>query len=103
AYGPLVRIPLAIRVHGVAPAPVTDPVTLVDLALTVLCLCGMPAQLDGVDLTTSPPPANRAIAIHEEQQWSVVQWPYQLLVRPADNLVELYDLDRDPGEHTNLA
>jgi arylsulfatase A-like enzyme len=103
AYGPLVRIPLAIRVPGVAPARVTDPVTLVDLAPTILGLLGMPAQLDGIDLTTSRPPADRAIAIHEEQQWSVVQWPYQLLVRPADNLVELYDLDGDPGEHANLA
>ena len=44
----------------------------------------------------------RAVAIHEELQWSVVEWPHQLLVRPADNVVELYDLDADPTEHADL-
>jgi sulfatase-like protein/putative metal-binding protein len=48
-------------------------------------------------------PQRRAIAIHEEQQWSVVEWPYQLLVKPADNLVELYQLERDPAERLDLA
>ena len=114
AYGPLVRIPLAIRVPGVAPARVTDTVSLVDLAPTVLDLVGAQgaiAPLDGTDLlpvllrapAVLRPPAERAIAIHEEQQWSVVVWPYQLVVRPADNLSELYDLDKDPGEHADLA
>ena len=40
--------------------------------------------------------------IHEELQWSVVEWPYQLLVRPADDLVELYDLERDPAQRDDL-
>jgi hypothetical protein len=48
-------------------------------------------------------PANRALAVHEELQWSIVVWPYQLIVRPADNTTELYDLDKDPGEHDDLA
>ncbi|MGE5181829.1 MAG: sulfatase-like hydrolase/transferase, partial [Acidobacteriota bacterium] len=114
AYAPLVRIPLAIRVPGVPPARVMDPVSLVDLAPTVLELVGAPGAigpLDGTDLVpvllAAPaalrPPADRAIAIHEEQQWSVVVWPYQLLVRPADNLTELYELERDPAEHDDLA
>ena len=113
AYGTLVRIPLAIRVPGVAPGQRTDPVTLVDLAPTLLDLVGAPAAmapLDGTDLVPAlldAPAAlrvtSRAIAIHEEQQWAVVEWPYQLLVRPADNVVELYDLERDPGEHAELA
>ena len=106
AYGPLVQIPLAIRAPGVAPARVTDPVTLVDVTPTLLAIVGAGATmspLDGIDLTTARPPADRAIAIHEEQQWSVVQWPYQLIVRPADNVAELYDLDHDPREHHDLA
>jgi arylsulfatase A-like enzyme len=107
AYGPLVRIAMAIRVPGAAPSHRDDPVSLVDLAPTLLDLVGAPARamspLDGIDLAAASAPADRALAIHEEQQWSVVVWPYQLLVRPADNVVELYDLDHDPGEHHDLA
>ena len=113
AYHTLVRVPLAIHVPGVAPGTRTDLVSLVDLAPTLLDLIGTPAaipDLDGVDLVpaifdapTAVRPSGRAIAIHEELQWSVVEWPYQLLVRPADDIVELYDLAKDPLEHTDLA
>ncbi|MEO8548468.1 MAG: sulfatase-like hydrolase/transferase [Kofleriaceae bacterium] len=113
AYHTLVRVPFAIHVPGVAPGTRADLVSLVDLAPTLLDLIGTPAampDLDGVDLVAAlldaPAelrPNGRAIAIHEELQWSVVEWPYQLLVRPADDVVELYDLAKDPLEHTDLA
>jgi len=105
AYGPLVRVPLALRIPHVAPAQRTDPVSLVDLAPTLLALVGTPnamGKLDGISLL-GPVPADRVIAIHEELQWSVVAWPDQLLVRPGDNTIELYDLDKDPTEHADLA
>lgn len=102
AYAPLVRIPLALRVPGVAPAVREEPASLVDLAPTICALTGatMPS-LDGVDLLGSVPV--RPIVIHEEWQWSVVAWPYQLLEKPQDNLIELYDLSTDPREQKNLA
>src|SRR5262249_60445478 len=53
AYTPLVRVPLAVRIPGVAPAVRADPVTLVDLAPTMLALAGDPramSPLDGIDL-----------------------------------------------------
>jgi choline-sulfatase len=112
AYHALVRIMYALRVPGVAPGRRDDLVSLVDLAPTLLDLIGAPTAmqpLDGVDLVPALLDApvgrseQRAIAIHEEQQWSVVEWPYQLLVKPADNLVELYDVERDPSEHADLA
>lgn len=113
-YGPLVRVPLAIRIPGVAPARRPELASLVDVAPTLLDLLGAPgaiAPLDGTDLVPALlgapaalcPPADRALAIHEELQWSVVQWPYQLIVRPADDVTELYDLERDPAEHDDLA
>ncbi|HEY1554951.1 MAG TPA: sulfatase-like hydrolase/transferase [Kofleriaceae bacterium] len=105
AYGPLVRVPLAIRVPGMAPAQRTDPVSLVDLAPTLLDLIDKPTamgKLDGLDLLGAIP-TDRALAVHEELQWSIVVWPYQLIVRPADNTTELYDLDHDPTEHDDLA
>jgi hypothetical protein len=113
AYHKLVRVMYALRVPGVAPGQRTDLVSLVDLAPTLLDLIGAPTAmkpLDGTDLTSAlfdvpdqRPPADRAIAIHEELQWAVVEWPYQLLVKPADNLVELYDLDVDPTEKNDLS
>ncbi len=114
AYTPLVRIPLAVRIPGVAPAVRADPVSLVDLAPTMLALAGAPdamSPLDGFDLVPAildgpaalRPPAARAIVIHEVEQWSVVEWPYQVIVRPADDLVELYDLERDPLNLQDLA
>jgi arylsulfatase A-like enzyme len=113
AYGPLVRILFAIRVPGVAPGQRTDSVSLVDVAPTLLTLVGAPEAmqpLDGVDLvpalldaSATRTPRDRAIVIHEELQWSVMEWPYQLLVKPADNIVELYQLERDPAERVDLA
>jgi arylsulfatase A-like enzyme len=113
AYHTLVRVPLAFHVPGIAPGARTDLVSLVDLAPTLLDLVGTSdamQPLDGMDLVpalldgpAALRPQHRAIAIHEELQWSLVEWPYQLLVRPADDIVELYDLDHDPLEHTDLA
>jgi len=112
AYHKLVRVPLALHIPSVAPGVRTDLVSLVDLAPTLLDLVGAPdamQPLDGTDLVpalldapAALRPENRAIAIHEELQWGLVEWPYQLLVRPADDVVELYDLDKDPLEHTDL-
>ncbi len=112
-YAPLVRIPLAFHVPGVPGGQRTDLVSLVDIAPTLLDLVGIiPAQmpLDGTNLVATlldgPPelrPTGRAIAIHEQEQWGIVEWPYQLLVRPADDLTELYDIEKDPQQRSDLA
>lgn len=113
AYAPLVRVPLAFHIPGVAPGQRIDSVSLVDIAPTILALAGMPdaiRPLDGIDLVPAildapavVRPRDRAIVSHEELQWSVVDWPFQLLVKPADDIVELYQLDRDPDERVDLA
>lgn len=111
AYAPLVRIPLAFFVPGVAPGLRDDAASLVDIAPTLLALTGAPKMaIDGVDLVPAlldAPMAlrtrGRALVVHEEWQWSVVEWPYQLLVKPADNVTELYDLVNDPLERHDLS
>ncbi len=113
AYASLVRIPFAFHVPGVAGAQRTDPASLVDVAPTLLSLLGAPTAmqpLDGRDLVPALLGApdelrqhRRPLIVHEELQWSVVDWPLQLIVRPAEDLVELYDLDADPTQTRDLA
>ena len=112
-YVPLVRVPIALRVPGMAPGQRTDLVSLVDIAPTLFDLLGIippDMALDGTNLVPTlldaPPalrPTGRALAIHEQDQWSVVEWPYQLLVRPADDLIELYDIEQDPQQKQDLS
>lgn len=112
-YAPLVRIPIALRVPGLKGGQRTDLVSLVDIAPTLLDLLGIIPErmpLDGTNLVPAlfdaPPElrgAGRAIAMHEQDQWAIVEWPYQLLVRPADNLIELYDIEKDPQQTQDLA
>ncbi|HLL22808.1 MAG TPA: sulfatase, partial [Kofleriaceae bacterium] len=113
AYAPLVHIPLAIRVPGVRGGIRTELVTLRDVAPTLLDLVGTPdvMTVDGFDLVpvlldgpaALRPPPSRALVIHEEFQWGVIESPYQLVMRPADDLLELYDLERDPRATVDLA
>ncbi len=114
AYTPLVHIPIAFRIPGVTPGVRTDLVTLRDVTPTLLELVGAPGAIhpiDGFDLVPAildgprelRPPADRGLVIHEELQWSVIEWPYQLVMRVADDLVELYDLEHDPRDTVDLA
>ncbi len=113
AYHTLVRVPFAIHIPGVPSGVRQDLVSLVDLAPTLLDLLGVPTAMQPIDGTDLVPaifdapaalrPVGRAIAVHEELQWSLVEWPYQLLVRAADNITELYDIAADPLEHADLA
>jgi hypothetical protein len=114
-YQALVHVPFAFHLPGAATGVDAEPVTLFDLAPTVLELIGAPAwpNLAGrslvphfvagapPELMTETPP--RPIVINESDQWGVVVWPKKLLVRPAENLTELYDLSSDPGEKQDLS
>lgn len=111
-YAPLVHIPIAFHVPGVKPGVRTDLVTLRDIAPTLLELVGSEAmQTDGTSLvpalfdapTALRIPADRALVIHEEFQWAVIEWPYQFVMRPADDLAELFDLSRDASAMVDIA
>ena len=114
-YQPLVHVPLAVHLPGGPTGIDPEPVTLFDLTPTVLELIGappwpnlagrslLPHLVEGApaELLTETPP--RPIVMNESDQWGVVVWPKKLLVRPAENLTELYDLSTDPGEKHDIA
>jgi arylsulfatase A-like enzyme len=112
-YNPLVHVPLALRIPGLAGQRVEAPVSLLDLypTLTDLLHQDRPLPCDGASLlphlVDSSPEALRRfphpLPLHESDQFGVIFWPYKLLVRPAENLTELYHLERDFAERNDLS
>jgi arylsulfatase A-like enzyme len=112
-YNPLVHVPFAIRIPGEAGRTIPDPVSLLDMYPTLLELHGaqVSEDVDGVSLLPhlvdgAPAdllPAPRPIALNESDQYGVVLWPRKLMVRPQENLTELYDLEQDFAEQDDLS
>ncbi len=112
-YNPLIHVPLAIRLPGQPGKHVDDPVSVLDLTPTILQLVGapLPTGLHGHSLLPHLLPGApvslrggaRPLVLNESEQYGVIVWPYKLLVRPGDNLTELYDLAEDFAEVNNLA
>ncbi len=113
-YQDLIHIPFAIRIPGVEPGPVDLPFSIIDGFPTLLELIGqpIPPQTDGrsaLPYILGPAPPDlvgqsvRPIPLHESDQVGVIVWPHKLLVRPADDLVELFNLAIDPQELQDLS
>lgn len=104
------HVPLIFAGPGVGKAAkCRQPAELLDLYPTLVELCGLPAKdgLEGHSLVPQlkNPKAKRpwpAITTHNVGNHSVrsERWRY---IRYADGSEELYDLDSDPNEWTNLA
>lgn len=112
-YRALTAVPLAVHVPGVPPARIDEPVSLLDVRPTLEQLLGLSPAADNdgrslfLHLLPEPPAPplypHRVLVLNESDQWGVIEWPLKLMVRPRDNLVELYDLAADPDERRNLA
>ena len=110
-YNPLVHVPLALRVPGQPGRGIDLPVSLVDVAPTLLHLAGIDAPpCDRVSLAPLvlggqpdlPRGLTRPIYLMESKQQAVIVWPWKLLTRLDTGLVELYRLDHDFAEAHNL-
>ena len=115
-YQELMHVPLIMRGPGLpAGTRVELPVSLIDVAPTVLSLVGIrtPADMTGVDLrsTWSSPeesPAERLIfaetgPMQEDALRSVRSGRFKLILDVRDERYELYDLNEDPSELHDLA
>jgi len=114
-YDFLVHVPLLIRIPGSGSHTISTPVTLTDIAPTLLALAGgggcddcqgdplLPAMVGGIKLP------QRAILLRDNDQVAVVQGGWKLLWAPVEQLLELYRLgNEDPdaelsGQYPEIA
>ena len=104
------RVPLIFAGPGVKPGQrCTKPAELLDIYPTLVELCGVPARtdLEGLSLVPQLKDANTqrqrpAITSHNQGNHGIrsERWRY---IRYADGSEELYDMQADPNEWTNLA
>ncbi len=104
------RVPLVFAGPGITPGQrCTRPAELLDMYPTLVELCGLPPRndLEGLSLVpqlqdASAPRERPAITSHNQGNHGVrsERWRY---IRYADGSEELYDLQNDPHEWTNLA
>lgn len=106
-YDELLRIPLVLAVPGEPPARVSEPVSLVDVAPTLLELLGVAAvdRGPGVSLLRPPAAGERTLVaedlLYGKPRRAAIRWPWKLEV--GDGRARLYRLDRDPGETRDVA
>ncbi|HWZ92757.1 MAG TPA: sulfatase-like hydrolase/transferase, partial [Polyangiaceae bacterium] len=116
----LVRVPLIVHVPGVAPRRVQTRRSAIDLAATILDLCGVPGPaasdgdfLDGTSLVpdlvaqTGSEPAERPVFIdmaagpNNADRQALIDGDKKL-VASGGRPLSLYDLGADPGETKDL-
>ncbi|HET7617168.1 MAG TPA: sulfatase [Gemmatimonadaceae bacterium] len=111
-YQSVLHVPLLMHVPGVAPRRVLGPTSLVDVMPTLLELTGLPViPSDGVSLAAAmrAGASHRAPEVYAESLYpqrfgwsglrSLRDERYKVIAAPR---AELYDLQRDPVEQSNI-
>jgi hypothetical protein len=98
-YDFLVRVPFLIRAPGLASQTIREPVSLLDVAPTLLALVGA-GSCDGCrgdDLVplmmAEGTLGGRALLLRDSNQVALIRNGWKLLFTPSANVVELYHLD----------
>lgn len=102
------RIPLLVHIPGARPRAVELPVTSPSVFNTLRVMRGLEpdASVDSslFDLLgDSGLGAGPGLPGFDTAQWSLLYGKLRLLYMPQEQLTELYDLEKDPLEHRNLA
>ncbi len=109
AYDSTLRVPLIVRAPGLTPATVAVPVSLADVAVSVLQLSGAQAALPQASTRTLRNPDPRGEVYAETTYPAVAGWhPLHVLAGATHKLIrsatlEYYDVAADAGEATDLA
>lgn len=110
-YDELLRVPLLIRVPGLEPRAVDEPVTLLDVGPTILDLFRIPTPGDNMGQTLLPLltgnafSPRRPIAADSGRRIQALFFPNGMkAIRDlTHNTREVYDLTSDPGELRDLS
>jgi arylsulfatase A-like enzyme len=112
-YEESIRVPLVVKLPGLAPGRVSDVVELIDLAPTVLELMGLSDHAALTDMQgRSLVPLLRGISAEKRRAFSRTLWNkprygvrdgrFKLIWDSRADTVELYNLKDDPQETANL-
>jgi hypothetical protein len=109
-YEEVARIPLIVYGPGVVPREIDEPVSLVDIAPTLLDLFGLPAPGLFMGQSLAPLVAGRDVSLERPLAIQATHGLTGLYVGDLKVIfdshtrtVEVYDLAEDPGEKHNLA
>jgi arylsulfatase A-like enzyme len=116
-YRELIHVPLMFRVPGAKPCRRDDVVQLIDMAPTITALFGVaaPSSWQGRSLVPAlacqalePRPAFSELLPapewdHEAKSMVTADGKHHVYYRISESKWEIYDLDRDPDEKSNLA
>jgi len=105
---PLVRVPLLLSVRGQHAGAIEEPVSLVDVAPSLLRLVGLSAPSDwqGVSILPGDPAPERSIyseLSRARKECVAVHGDWKVLWNQESGEVSLFDVYSDPLEATNLA
>ena len=115
-YEPQVRTALVLRVPGLPPRRVKEAVVLTDLVPTLESLLRLPSLsfdasegrnllpylLHGEPLQAGFFLENFRVDSGAQRATALVDWPFKLIYEEEGRTLELYDLERDPGERHNV-
>jgi arylsulfatase A-like enzyme len=114
-YDELLRVPLIVRVPGLSPRTIDDPVMLMDLGPTLVDLVkakrppnfhgrSLLGALLGEKLAPQPVYAELLPTPSWNHLWrAIIEGNLKLIHKLSENMTELYDLAQDPTEQKNLA
>lgn len=114
-YQDNIHVPLVVLAPGASPAVVREPVALIDVAPTALAAAGLPipSVYRGIDLIGALKGGgvpHRVIVAETPRNvpgspfygYAYIDWPYKALYDIKATSHELFDLEHDPSELTNV-